>query len=175
MDDAALVGEGAVGAHQHVVGHGLPEDLHFEHVWDDFLRLAVQIGVDQRHVVVARDHVAQGAEALLDSLDADGVGQGVPHLLQLLVGGRAGHQESVSVSHGHPPDDPASRHRGVDHGDHLVQLGLEGGVEILWSPDGDQAVGVGQLGEDPDLIVVFEMGADHGHSKTWEDGTFQMD
>ena len=46
---------------------------------------------------------------------------------------------------------------------HLIQLRLEYRVEVLGPPDGHEAVGVCQLGEDADLVVVLEVGADHGH------------
>ncbi len=84
VDESALIREGAVAAHQHVVGHRLPEDLHLEHVGQDLLRLPVQVGVHQGHVVVAGHHVAQGRQALLHALDADAVGEGVADLLELL-------------------------------------------------------------------------------------------
>eukprot|EP00983_Pelagomonas_calceolata_P028487 892696-Pelagomonas_calceolata.AAC.2 len=56
---AALVRQTAVAAHQHVAGHGLPEHLHAQHICHDFLRLAVHVGVDERHVVVARNAIPQ--------------------------------------------------------------------------------------------------------------------
>jgi hypothetical protein len=55
----SIVIEHAVGADQHVVGHGGSEDLDAEGVLDDLLGLFVEVGVDQGHVVVAGDAVAQ--------------------------------------------------------------------------------------------------------------------
>ena len=47
-DQAALVGEDAVGANEDVAGDGLAEDLDAQHVGDDLLRLAVQVCEAQR-------------------------------------------------------------------------------------------------------------------------------
>lgn len=46
-------------------GDGGAERLHGEGVLDDLLRLFVQLRVDERHVVVARNHVAQCGQSLL--------------------------------------------------------------------------------------------------------------
>ena len=59
VDEAALVGDGAIRADEDVVGDGLAEDLDLEDVRDDLLRLAVDVGVHERDVVVACDHVAE--------------------------------------------------------------------------------------------------------------------
>ena len=48
---------------------------------------------------------------------------------------------------------------------YLVQFGLKNRVEIGGATDGDQAVGVGQFGENADLVVVFEMGTNYGHCR----------
>ncbi len=69
----------------------------------------------------------------------------------------------MSVSDGEPAEDAATGDGRVNDGHHLVQLGLEGGVEVLRSADGHQAVRVGQLREDADLIVVLKVGANHAH------------
>ena len=42
----------------------LPEHFYAEHVSQDFFRLAVKVRVDERHVIVGGDAVAEGAEAL---------------------------------------------------------------------------------------------------------------
>ena len=42
---------------------------------------------------------------------------------------------------------PAPGDGGVDDGDHVVQLGLEHAVEVGRAADGNESVGVGELGE----------------------------
>ena len=37
-------------------------------------------------------------------------------------------------------------------------------VEVGRAPDGDQAVGVGELGKHPDLVVVLKIGTNHRHT-----------
>ena len=73
MHDATLIRDDGIGADEHVVGDCLPENLNLEHVRDDLLRLAVDVWVHERNVVVARDNVPQGRQPLLYSLDRDSV------------------------------------------------------------------------------------------------------
>lgn len=98
MDETSLVAERTVRSDEHVAGDRLTEDLDLEHVGDDLLRLPVNVRVDEGHVVVARDHVPERGQSLLDSLDGDRRGERVSQVLQLLVGRRVGKEESVSVS-----------------------------------------------------------------------------
>ena len=58
--ESALVRDCAIGANKDVIRDRLAEDLDLEHVRDDLLRLAVDVGMHEGDVVVARDHVAEG-------------------------------------------------------------------------------------------------------------------
>ena len=58
----------------------------------------VEVRVHQRYVVVAGDDVAEGRQPLLHPLDADGVREAVPDVLQLLVRRVVGHQHPVAVT-----------------------------------------------------------------------------
>lgn len=64
VHDAALVGQRHVGADEHVVGDGLPEDVDAQHVGDYLFGFALEIGVYEGDVVVADYDVAEGGEAL---------------------------------------------------------------------------------------------------------------
>ena len=46
---------------------------------------------------------------------------------------------------------------------YLIQFWLENRVEVCRAANGHQAVGVGELGEDTNLIVVLEVGSDNRH------------
>lgn len=108
MHDASLIGEGHVGARQNVVGDGLAEDFYPEDIGDaklDLLvcatarlrkgkrkkknahlfRLPLQIRVNQRHMVIAADHIPQRRQSLLYSLNLDCVWDGIPKMLQFLI------------------------------------------------------------------------------------------
>lgn len=98
MNDPALVRERHVRAGQDVVGDGLPEHLDAERVGDYFFGFSLQVGVDQGHVVVAADYVAEGGESFFYSLDRDAVWQGVAEVLQFLVCCGCGDEEAFSVS-----------------------------------------------------------------------------
>lgn len=100
MHEATLVGDGTIASDEDVVGDGLAEDVDLEHVCDDFLGLAIEIGVYECDVVVAGDDVSECGETLLDALDGDCVWEGIPEVLEFLVCGRRGDEETVSVSCG---------------------------------------------------------------------------
>jgi hypothetical protein len=74
VNQAALVRNRTVAADEDVVRDRLAEDFDLEHVCDDLLCLAVDVGVHQCDVVVARDDVPEGGEALFYPLDGDCVG-----------------------------------------------------------------------------------------------------
>ena len=69
-----------------------------ERVGDDLFGFAFEIRVHQGDVVVAADHVAEGGEALLDSRDCDGGGEGVAQVLEFLVGCGGGDEEAFAVA-----------------------------------------------------------------------------
>lgn len=71
-------------------------------------------------------------------------------MLQLLVGGGCWDQKTLSVSSGQATNDVGTSDGGVDNWDNVLELSLEDGVEVLGGADGDQAVGVGESGEDTD-------------------------
>lgn len=58
----------------------------------------VEVGVDQRYVVVAGDDVPESGQPLLHSLHPHCFRQAVPDVLQLLVCRVVGHQEAVTVT-----------------------------------------------------------------------------
>jgi hypothetical protein len=98
MHEAALVRDRTITADEGVVGDGLAKDLDLEHVCDDLLCLAIDVGVHECDVVVGGDNVAESGETLLDALDGDCVWEGIAEVLEFLVGGRRGDEEAVSVS-----------------------------------------------------------------------------
>ena len=109
----------------------LPEHFYAEHVSQDLFRLAVKVRVDERHVIVGGDAVAEGAEALhernseaafwlhpkktrqdtahlLHSLHNHLVGERVAYVGQLLVGSRAGQDEPLAVADAQAANDAAA-------------------------------------------------------------------
>jgi hypothetical protein len=125
VHDAALVAETHVAAGQDIVGDGLAEDLDAEHVGDDLFRLALQVRVHERDVVVGADDVAERRQALLDSLDLDAVRDAVAQVLQLLVRGRGRDQQAFAVAGGQAADDARAGDGGVADGDDALELGFE--------------------------------------------------
>mmetsp|Transcript_5104 Transcript_5104/g.14468 ORF Transcript_5104/g.14468 Transcript_5104/m.14468 type:complete len:325 (-) Transcript_5104:29-1003(-) len=163
VHEAALVREHGVRAHERVVRDGLPEHLDAQHVRDDVLRLAVEVRVNQRDVVVRRDDVPQRRQALLHALDHHGVRQRVAQVHELLVRRRARHEQPLGVAGHHAAHEAAVRDGAAHHGDVLGELGLEGAVEVLRAARGHERVAVRQLAEHADLIRVLELRAQrHG-------------
>ena len=157
MDEPSLVRDRAVRADEDVFCDSLAEDLDLQYVRDDLLRLAVDVGVHERDVVVACDDVAERGEALLDALEGDGVWEGVADVLELLVRRRRGHEQPVAVAGGETADDARAADGGVHDGDDVAELCLEGRVEVGAALDGDEAVRICEFGEHPDVAAVFEL------------------
>lgn len=157
MHEAALVRERHVAACEHVGGDRLAEDFDAQGVGDDLFGLALEIRVHEGDVVVGADDVAQRGQSLFDALDLNRIRQRVAQVLQFLVGRRRGHQQAVLVAGRQAADDARAGDGAVGDGDEVGQLGFEDGVEILRGADGDEAVGVGQVGEDADLVGVFKL------------------
>jgi hypothetical protein len=68
MDKSTLVSDRAVRADKDVICDRLAEDLDFENVRDYFLRLAIDIWMHERDVVVAGDDVSKCGEPFFDAL-----------------------------------------------------------------------------------------------------------
>lgn len=152
MHDAALVAQAHVAAHQHVIRDRLPEHLDAQHVRNDLLRLALDVRVHERDVVVGANDVAERRQALLDALDAHLVGDAVAQVLQLLVRRRRRDQQALAVAGRQAPDDARAGDGRVADGDDVLQLGLEDRVEVLRRADGDEGVRVGEGREDADSV-----------------------
>jgi hypothetical protein len=88
----------------------LPKHLDLERIRDNLLGLPVNIRVDERHIVVARNHVSE--------------------MLQFLVGRGRRYEETVTISSGQTPDDTGTGDGGVDDGNDILELGLEDRVEV---------------------------------------------
>lgn len=138
--DTHLVRESTVAPDQHVAGNSLAEHLDLEGVGNDLLRLPVDVGVHERDIVVARDHVTERRETLLDTLDGDTGRERVAEVLELLVGGGGGHEEAVAVAGGEAADDAGAGDGRVDDGDDVGELGLEDRVEVGRRGEGREAV-----------------------------------
>jgi len=159
MDETTLICYCTIGADEDVVRDRLAEDFDLEDVRDDFLRLAINVWVHERDVIVAGDDVTERRESFFDALKRNGVREGVAQVLQFLVRRRGGHEEPVAVARGEPADDARAADGGVHDGEHVAELGFEGRVEVGAALDGDEAVGIGEFGEDADVAAVFELEA----------------
>jgi hypothetical protein len=159
MDKATLICDCTIWADKDVIRDRLAEDFNFEDVRDDLLRLAIDIRMHQRDVIVASDHVSERREPLLNTLKRNGVREGISQVLQFLVRRWGRHEEPVAVAGGETADDASAADGGVHYWDYVAELGLEGGVEVGAALDGGEAVGICEFGEDADVAAVFELDA----------------
>lgn len=98
MHNAALVAQRHVAAHQHVIRDRLSKNLYAQHIGYYLLRLALNIRVHERHVVVGAYYVAERRESLFYALDLDAVWEGVAQVLEFLVGCGGGDEEAALVA-----------------------------------------------------------------------------
>lgn len=62
----------------------------------------------------------------------------------------------TKLTNNHSSNYPHSSDGGMDDWDMLAQLGLKCAVEVLRAPLTNQAVRIGQLGEDSNLVTVLK-------------------
>ena len=157
MNEPSLVRDRAVRADEDIFGDSLAEDLDLEDVRDDLLRLAVDVGMYERDMIVACDNVTERGETLLDTLEGDGVWEGVTEVLKLLIRRRRWYEEPMAVAGCKTADDARAADGGVHDGNDLAKLCLECRVEIGAALDGDEAVSVCEFGENTDVAAIFEL------------------
>mmetsp|Transcript_30961 Transcript_30961/g.57248 ORF Transcript_30961/g.57248 Transcript_30961/m.57248 type:complete len:131 (-) Transcript_30961:112-504(-) len=129
MHHAASVAEHAITAYESIASDGLAEYLHTEGVGNDLLSFTVKVRVDESHVVVAGDAVAEGGQSLLHTADFDRVGQGVANVKQLLISGGVGEEQALLVPDSHTADETATGNGAVHHRNVIRKSGLEHRVE----------------------------------------------
>lgn len=97
-------------------------------------------------------------------------------MLQFLVGGGAGNEETMSVTGGETTDDSSAADGGVDDGHDVGELGFKDRVKVCRRSESCETVAldrvslvscsiinsfnirVGELGEDTNVCRVFELG-----------------
>ena len=173
MDETSLVTQCGVRSDKDVVGDSLPENLDLEDVGDDLLRLAIQIRVDERNVVVANDYISQSRQALLHSLNSDGGRQRVSQMLQFLIRCGRGNKQAMTVAYRQASNYTGTSDGGVDDRDNVTELCLEDRVEVGRGSKGSEAVSrvstgsrlcrvdsrIGEFGKDANVGRVFELTA----------------
>jgi hypothetical protein len=125
VHNTAQIIKHTIAAHQDIIGDCVAENFNIQNVGNDFLSFLVQIGMDQSDVVVAGDHVAQRRQTLLDASNLNGIGQAVANVLQLLVRGGIGHEQTVSIARCETPDYATLANARVHHGNVVGQLALK--------------------------------------------------
>jgi hypothetical protein len=154
---AALIANRAIAANQHVASDGLTKHFDAQHVGDHLLGLLIEVRMNQRDIVVASNAVAKSGQALLHAAQLDIVGQGISQVLQLLISSGRRHQQTVLVAGGEAADDANAGNGGVNDRNVVGKLRLVDRVKVLGTALSDQAVLVGELGKDADVVAVLEL------------------
>jgi hypothetical protein len=97
VHETALVAQHAVAADQDIIGHRLSKHFNLEHVGNDFFRFlhahkhtidkrthTVDIGVDESDVIIARNNISKGRQALFDALNGHLFRKRISQMLQFL-------------------------------------------------------------------------------------------
>mmetsp|Transcript_11303 Transcript_11303/g.32569 ORF Transcript_11303/g.32569 Transcript_11303/m.32569 type:complete len:202 (-) Transcript_11303:230-835(-) len=156
MNHSTLVGNVHIGTDEGLPPDGLSKDLDAQNVRDDLFRFPIRVWMYESDVIVGTNNVTESRQSFLDALDHDLVGQRVSEVLQFLVRGGVGDQQSPDVSHRGSSHVSSSPDGGVNHGDVFDQLGFEGRVEILRASDSGEGVRICEGAEYPDLGGIFE-------------------
>ena len=98
VNKTTLVGDRAITSDKDVIGNCLSEDFDLENIRNDFFGLTINVGVHESDVVVACNNVSECGKSLFYTLNGHGIGEGVPQVLELLVGSCRWHEETVTVS-----------------------------------------------------------------------------
>ncbi len=97
MDKPPIITQNTIGTNEHIIGNGVPKDLNAQRIRNDLFRLLIKIWMDQGHIIITSDTVSQCRKLLLDTHDFYRLGQTVPDVSQLVVGGVVGHQQAFFV------------------------------------------------------------------------------
>ena len=81
-------------------------------------------------------------------------------MLEFLVCCRCRDKETIFVSCAEAANDAGTGDGAGNEGDEVGEFGFEDGVEDGGGAEGEEAVGVGEVGEDADFVGVLELGAD---------------
>lgn len=98
--------------------------------------------MDERDVIVRADHIPQCRQPLLNPLDLDFVRYAVAEMLQFLVGGGGGDEQTFAVAGRQAPDDARAGDGAVGDGNDVLEFGFEDGVEGFAGAERDKAVRV---------------------------------
>jgi hypothetical protein len=125
MHNAALIAQRHIAAREHIIRNRLPEDLDAQRVRYYLLRLALNVWVYKRDVVVAAYYVPERRQALFYPLDLDAVWYRVAQVLELLVGRGGRDEKAALVAGGQAADYSRAGNCGVADGDDVLEFGFE--------------------------------------------------
>lgn len=77
MNQSALVAEGTIAANQYITGDSFAKHLNLQRVGNNFLSFAVNVGMNQSNVIIARNNIAQCTKTLFNSLNGNRIWKGI--------------------------------------------------------------------------------------------------
>jgi hypothetical protein len=135
MHNTTLITQRHVASRQHIIRNRLPEDLDAQRIRYYLLRLALDVRVYERDVVVAAYYVSERGQALFYPLDLDAVWYRVAQVLELLVGRGGRDEKAALVAGGQAADYSRTGDCGVADGNDVLEFGFEdtvGGLVWWW-------------------------------------------
>jgi len=75
VNETTLIADTAVRSHKRILCDRLAKHLHPESIHDYLLRLAIQVWMHERNVIVTRDNVTERRQSFLHALKVDGVAE----------------------------------------------------------------------------------------------------
>lgn len=155
MDETSIVTQHTVCPHQQIVSHWVPEHLHSQSVSDYLFCLAVQVGVDQCHIIITSDTVAQSWEFFLHTNNFCWLWERISDISEFVVSSVVRNNKSFLVASCGPAYNPGSSYCGLDHRDEWTKLTFESAVEIVGASGSHQAVTISQFREHSDIVRVL--------------------
>jgi hypothetical protein len=80
VNQSSLIGKSAIRSDENVIGHGLAKHLDAKHVCKNLLRLAIEVRMNESHVIIAGHDVAQSRESLFHATNSNRVRERVANL-----------------------------------------------------------------------------------------------
>ena len=107
MNDATLIGEQRIAADENAIGDGLSKALDVQCIREDLFGFLVQIGMDERDVIVAGNDISQRRQTLFAPSQTNVVRQRIANVLQFLIGGRRGNEKAMTIANRQTAHDTA--------------------------------------------------------------------
>jgi hypothetical protein len=131
MDHASLIGKFGVTSDQGLTAHRLSKDFDAQDIRYNFFRFPIRIGMNQSDVIIGGDDIAQSTKSFFNALDDDLVGKGIAQMIQFLIGGGIGDEQSSDIANRGATDKATACNGSVQDGNVISELGFQDGIKVF--------------------------------------------